>query len=310
MKCSLRPFLVISLAFLALLPSWAARAQQEDSTAGDNVPKFASTSDEAVLLRYKYKAGDVEKIALDIDMDMTVRLGKTTLPMKMNMHIDAKSVTTAVASNGDFSAIVKITRMRMTTTSGANNVEFDTDKPSDDPSFKGISAMINVGIPCKMSPVGKMLETDMEPIRQAVRKVGNDALVKSLEDSTNQMFGGAYVQLSEDPVKAGDTFQAGTVLSGKAKVHNSYKVLSVSGDKSEAILQTVPVIELAPDAFPKGMEAKLTSQKVNGWMLFDVANGHAAKADIRMHMKMDLKTSGEQGDIDMTVRSKMTATVE
>jgi hypothetical protein len=307
MRCAPRLLTVFCWAFLAwLLPS-AATAQEKDPLRFDNIPAFANTSEEPVLLRYKHKTGQVEKMRMDLDMDMRIRQGAQEVKLKMTMRMEAKTVVTAVDGEGNMSVLVKITAMHLKV-SGAQDVEFDSDKPTDDPAFKGLTAMIGVGIPCKMSPVGKLLETDLEPLRLAARRANDAALAKSFEDSAKQMFEGQYIQLSEKAVKAGDTYKAGTIVEERTKIHNSYKIRAVSGDKTQVLLEPVSVLELGPGAF--GPDAKLKSQHVAGWILFDLQKGYMSKSDIRMHLLFDISAQGETGTMEIITKLKITSSLE
>ncbi len=221
---------LIGLLFWAcaamLFPS-AGVAEEKDALDPAKPPAFNSTSNEPVLLRYKLKAGQVEKVVLD--MDVAARQGDQHLDIAI--RTEAKVAVKEVDDEGNISALVKITRMTLKM-SGPKEVEFDSDKPDDDnPQFKAVSAMINVGIPVKISPIGKMLETDLEPLQLAARRAGDAALAKSLEDSTNKMVEGTFVELSEKPVKVGDTYKSGTVVDEKfMKMRMSYRIRSASGD--------------------------------------------------------------------------------
>jgi hypothetical protein len=305
------PCLILAFCWVCLvvLLRPAGAAEERDPIRLDNVPAFADTSDEPVLLRFKRKAGQVEKMAMDFDVDVQARQGSEEAKLKMTMRIEAKAAITDVDDEGNISAVVKITRLHMKL-SGQKDVEFDSDKPTDDPAFKGVTAMIGVGIPIKMSSVGKMLETDLEPLRLAARRANNAALAKSFEDSTKQMFEGTYIQLSEKGVKAGDTYKAGTIVDDKMKIHNSYKIRSVSADKTQALLEPVSVLEVAPDAFGADMKAKLKSQRVAGWILFDLQNGYISKADIGIHVLVDLNSKGETATMEMTTKVKLTSSLE
>lgn len=296
------------MAVLALLFASVAAAQEKDPVHLDNMPAFDSTSNEAVLLRYKLKTGQVMKFGMDIEMDMKIRLGFQEIKMKQTIRMDAKAAVTAVDDEGNMSVLAKITRMHMKI-SGPVQLDFDTDKSSDDPKFKAVTAMINIGIPCRISPVGKMLETDLEPLRLAVRRAGDAALAKSLEDSTGKMFGGTFVQLSPTPIKAGETYKAGTIIEDKLKIHMQYKVLSVAGDKTRAILEPTAVLEAAPGAFP-GIDAKIKSQKMVGWLLYDVEKGYPSKADIRMHIVLEVSAEGQTGTVDITGKTQLTTTLD
>jgi hypothetical protein len=297
---------VFCWAFLALLRPSAGTAQEKAPLRLANTPAFASTSEEPVLLRYKHKTGQVEKMRMDLDMDMRVRQGAQELKLKMTLRMDAKAVVTTVDGEGNMSVLLKITRM-YSKTSGLKDVEFDSDRPSDNPDFKGVTAMVGVGIPCKMSPVGKMLETDLEPLRLAVRRAGDAALAKSFEDSVKRMFEDQYVELSETPVKAGDIYKAGTIVEDRMKIHKSYKIRAVSGDKTQVLLEPVAALELGPGAFGGG---KLRSQRFDGWILFDLQKGYMSRSDGYVRLLFDIAAEGQTGTMEITTKVKMTSSLE
>src|SRR5438270_13501835 len=96
MNCSPRPLTLLCWVCLALLVPSVGTAQEKDPLKLDNVPTFDSTSNDPILMRYKLKSGQVEKLVVDIDMDMKFDLGGQKLGMKMNMKMEAKAAVTAV----------------------------------------------------------------------------------------------------------------------------------------------------------------------------------------------------------------------
>lgn len=272
-------------------------------------PVFPSTTIEAVLLRYRLKRDQVLNIVDDINTDIQMGIGPLTLNMAQNIRIEAKARITEVDLNGNISALVKITRLKMKM-SGVANAEFDSDKPDDaNPDFKAVTAMIGVGIPCKISPVGELLETDLEPLRLAVRRVNNAALQKALEDSTTQMFEGTFIQLSKDPIAAGQTYRAGTILSDKMKMQTSYKIASVNSEKSKVIMEPIVVMELPADAIPDA-DMKIIGQETTGWMLFDREKGYPTEGQMNSHVVMELTADGQQVRMDTKTIGLSRTTVE
>jgi hypothetical protein len=297
-------------ALLAVLSPSCGTAREKDVIKLENMPTFTSTSNEPVLMRYKLKTGQVEKLVVDIDTDIQVEFGARKVPMKSQVKLEAKAAVTAVDGEGNMTAVVKITRMQMKIEAGPAVAEFDSDKPAKDPIFKEERAKINVDFPCKMSPVGKMLLTDLEPLRLAARKANDAALAKTLEDSAKQMLDGIYVQLSEKPVKAGDTYKAGSSITDKRKIHNSYKITAVSGDKSEVLMEPMPTFELVPGAFGQSADVKIKNQKVVGWILYDTQKGHISKADIRMKLDLEINALGQVGTGAITMKTTVMSTLE
>jgi hypothetical protein len=310
MKPASRLIGLLAWVCVALLCPSAVVAGDKDALDPAKPPAFGSTSKEPVLLRYKMKPGQVEKLAMDMDIDVTAHQGGQDLGMKMVMRIEAKTAVKEVDDDGNISALVKITRMTLKM-SGQQEAAFDSDKPDDDnPQFKAASAMINVGIPVKISPVGKLLETDLEPLRLAAKRLGDAALSKSLEDGANKMFEGVFIDLPEKPVRVGDAYKAGTIVEEKfMKMHLSYKIRSVSGDGAQVVLEPVATMEVAPEAFP-GTEVKVKEQQFDGWKLFDAARGHMSKAAGRMKFVLDINAGGQTATLEMTGTFRVTSSLE
>jgi hypothetical protein len=298
MKLALTTFSLATLCFLTTGCGGSATSPGDEFVRLDNIPTFASTSADPVLFRYKLKQGQAFKVTLDYDMDMDIHLGGQEQKMKQAMALEGRGTVTGVNPQGDMAVSLQITRMTMKMT-GPLNVDFDSSKPDTvDSNFRPLLSMINVNIPCRLSPVGKMLETDLEPLRLAMRNAGNAAFGKMLEETTSKMFDGTFVQLSETPVKAGDTYKAGIIAQDKLKMHTSYKIRSVSGDQSQAVLEPIVTLEVPPDGFP-GMSARIKTQKLAGWMLFDVQRGYPSKGEMRMYIILDIQAQGQAGTMEM-----------
>lgn len=271
-------------------------------------PAFKSTTSEPVLLRYKLKRDQLMKLVIDANTDIQMGIGAQQLNMGQDMRIEAKARVTEVDEKGNISVLVKITRLQMKL-SGMAQVEFDSDKPDNpNPDFQAVTAMIGIGIPCKISPVGEMLETDLEPLRLAVRRVNNAALSKALEDSTSKMFEGTFIQLSKNPIATGQTYEAGTIVSDQMKMHASYKIASVDSDRTKVVMAPILVMELAPNAMP-GATAKITSQEASGWLLFDLEKGYVSEAQMRIHVVSEITANGQKLQMDMTTKVRSTSSL-
>jgi hypothetical protein len=234
--------------------------------------------------------------------------GAQNLNIGQDLRIEAKARVTEVDEKGNISVLVKITRLKMRI-SGATQVEFDSDTPDNpNPDFQAVTAMIGIGIPCKISPVGEMLETDLEPLRLAVRRVNNAALTKALEDSTSKMFEGTFIQLSKNPIAAGQTYEAGTIVSDQMKMHASYKIASVDSDRSQVVMAPILVMELAPNAMPEAT-AKIASQEASGWLLFDLEKGYVSEAQMRIHVISEITANGQKLQMDMTTKVLSTSSL-
>jgi hypothetical protein len=286
----------------------------KDRSGGINVtnyPTFPTTTDEPVTLRYKLKAGQKMTMSVDMDLNMDIKQGRQTLKMKMPMVMEAKADVTATDVDGNMSLNLNITRMKVTADiSGEKSAktEFDSNQQGGSREFAPLRAMINVSMPCKITPTGKLLECDTAPLMRALDGAGNVALAKQMKDTLNQMVEETFAQLSEKPVKAGETYPGGTMELNGAKATVAYKVRSVSGDKTQAVLEPVAQFDFNGAAFP-GAEVKVKNQAFGGWLLFDLQNGYVSKSEVQISMDIDIKAGGETGTMTMKAKMVMTATV-
>jgi len=281
-----------------------------DPLTPEKPPTFSTSSKEPVLLRYQFKTGQVMKCGVDMAVAAkTSTGGQNVINMGQDMRTEFKISVTGVDEKGNIAATIKTTRMKLEMT-GLAKVSYDSDNANDaDEAFKAVTAMINVDIPIKFSPVGEILETDLEPLRLAARKAGDAAMAKSIEDSTKKMFGGTFVQLSAKPIAAGENYQVGTVVDDKTKIHLSYDILSVSGDKKQVVMAPKATFEMADDAIP-GAERKIKSQDMVGWRLFDVENGLPGDSQMKIHIVFDMKSKDENSTVDVTTVTKVSMKVE
>ena len=269
-------------------------------------PVFQSTTNEPVLMRYKLKRDQVLSMVVDMNTDIQMKAAAQKVDMVQNIRMDAKARVTEVDESGNISALVKITRITMKI-SGLMQADFDSDNPDNsNPDLQAVNAMIGVGIPCRISPVGELLETDLEPLRLAVRRLNNATLTKTFEDSTSKMFEGTFIQLSKDPISSGQTYEAGTIVSGDMKMRASYRIVSVNSDKTKVIM--TPVIKMdAPASFIPGAEMKIKKHDAYGWILFDVDKGYASEGQITIHMAMETSANGQNLLTDITAKVVSTA---
>jgi hypothetical protein len=273
-------------------------------------PVFASTTPDPVLFRYKLKTDQIMLMAVDMNTDIQMKIGARKMDVTQNIRIEAKARVTEVDEAGTISVLVKITRMTMDMTGGPQPVAYDSDQSENaGPDFEAVSAMIGVGIPCKISPVGEMLETDLEPLRLAVRRVNNAAMKKAIEDSAGKMVEGTFVQLSQEPIAAGQTYQAGTIIADPMKASVSYTIASVSGDKRQALMTPTVAFEFPADSIPGG-EAKLTQQKTDGWILFDLENGYSGAGRVNTHIVLEMTANKQTVVMEMTMKVVSTATLQ
>jgi hypothetical protein len=301
MKKNTALMLLLSFLIMVISPGFAVCISPELKA-----PVFESTNSEPVLMRYKLQRDQVLSMTVDMNTDIRMRVATQKADIVQNVRITAKARVTEVDGNGNIAVLLKITRMTMKL-SGMKEAEFDSDNPDNsNPDLQAVNAMIGVGIPCKISPVGELLETDLEPLRLAVRRLNNATLTKTLEDSASKMFEGTFVQLSKDPIAAGQTYEAGTFVSGGTKMRVSYKITAVSSDKTKALMMPVMNMDVPANSIP-GLEMKISKQENSGWILFDVDKGYVSEGRISGRIVMEASADGRNLLMDMTNKMVFTS---
>jgi len=280
-------------------------------------PTFASTSSEPVLLRYKCRPDQKVKFGLEMDINMEISPPEGAgMTIETGMKMEGGYAVTAVESNGDFQAVMTITRaaMKMNMSAGpgkSQRMSFDSDKDTGDdtdPAMRPMRAMLNVPIPIRVSAVGKLLETDTHALLEALDRVSAGAMAKEIQQQATKLFESTFVQLSETPVKAGDTYDAGEIVQalpgmGEMRARIRYKVLAVSADKKQAVLQ--PKAEFSLKSTPGGPDKiAVDSTNMDGWLLFDVEKGNIVRSAGDVKLGMTISDQGESGRMDMTMKMK------
>ncbi len=264
-----------------------AKAEKDKSLSETfpDMPKFDSTSKEQVLLRYKFKAGQSVKMNVNMLMDNLMQFGGRDVNIGMTITMEAGYIVKSVDANGDAWAVLTITRMTMKASGPqSQNIAYDSaeDTGTNNPNLQALKVLLNASIPVRVSALGKLLEVDRNPMREAVRRAGAAAKLMNFEKTADEAIKGSFVQLSQDPVKAGDIYEAGTIVQtveavGEMTMNARYKVFSISGDKKQVLLQ--PIGEFKLKATPEGtVKMKLNSGKVDGWILLDLEKGYIVRS--------------------------------
>ncbi len=279
-----------------------------------DMPKFDSTSNEQVLLRYKFKTGQSVKMNMDMLMDNEIQAGGQNARMGITITMEAGYTVKSVDANGDAWAVLTITRMTMKA-AGPNVISFDSDKDADnsDPNLQALKVMLNTPIPVKVSAIGKLLDVDRDPMREAVRRAGAAAKLLDFEKTADEAIKGSFIQLSQEPVKAGDTYDAGTIVKktegfGEMTFNVRYKVLSISGDKKQALLQPIGEVTLRNQS-EGPVKVEMNYGKVTGWILFDVEKGDIMQSSGLSSAEMTMSQGGQslvmKSDTKVICRSRV-----
>ncbi|MGA2545402.1 MAG: DUF6263 family protein [Rectinemataceae bacterium] len=264
--------LVIAIIACLRFAVWADDGAEERSIP----PRFDSTSQDRVLLRYKYIPGHRTVIEVEIDMSISIEAAGPKMAIEMPMKLGCYYTVKSVDGNGDATAEMVITKMALSVTSPQGDMTYDSDRDDgSDPKFGSLKAMMNVPIPVKVSTLGKVLEMDVQPMEEAIKRSGAAAL--NLGDTTDKIVKSTFVMLPEGPVRASDTYDAGEIVQqlqnmGEMTSKVKYEVLSISSDGTKALLKPRGEFSLDPTAGGE-VNLKLDSFKLDGWILFNIADG-------------------------------------
>ncbi|HNT87398.1 MAG TPA: DUF6263 family protein [Candidatus Hydrogenedentes bacterium] len=274
-------------------------------------PTFESTSDAPVLLRYKYAKGDefVGRIAMTMTMKMDMGGMKMEAPMEMNMEMMCK--VSGVDDSGNYQLEMRIGRVAMKMEMMGTPLAYDskTDAAPSQPQFKPLAAMVDKRMTAAMSPRGEIVTFDTAELTAGV--AGVDPQAEPMIEQMNQMMKNAFIALPEEPVKAGETYEGGTVTQsvpdmGDMVLDLRYKVRAVSGDETQVLLDPLVTVTFKPkEGAVAVMDMKMEEYK--GWILFDAARGNLVKSNVDSIMRMTMEQLGQKMDMvmDMNVVSEI-----
>lgn len=304
-------FLMVGV--IALLSTGCQNQSQDDALQGviineeTNEVSLATTTDEAVQLEFKFTKGN--KVENLIEMEMEMEMMGQKMPITVN--IEGKYEVKDIDDQGNADIEYAMTRMQMN--SEAQGVKFDSnEKPEQiNPEMAPILKILNKNVISKISPKGKTLGIDYS---QLSNELGEEyAMLKAnLEQNINQFNQSSFVVLPEGAVKVGDTFEADAIEQNyqglPMKIQTSYKVKSISEDKSKVILEPDGTIELGVANLPDGVSIKMNQGKMSGWILLDLNRGMVLRSNMITLMDISSMQMGQQ--MDMIIRMNMTMTTK
>jgi hypothetical protein len=301
-------------------------------------PRFSSTSKEPVLLRYKFTPGQTISMELDADSAVSALANGQKTDMPSVMNIKFKYTVKSVNPDGDAVAELEITRMSMRQSGAGQNFTMDSDTWNDAGSelsnvaFAPIKAIVNTPINIALSSRGKVLYVDLDPIVQAMNRAedaawtasfGNDAMAGQLKgqinglmkEASDEMLKSSFIMLPEETVHEGDVYDAGEIVSalenglGEIRVNARYRVLSVSGDGKQALLQPMGDFRIEPSS-KTSMTFDVKHSTINGWILFDIPSGMIQKSAAYVNMNIQVEQGGETANLDTTAKVKFRELIE
>jgi hypothetical protein len=295
------------MAFLAVFsdsqasPGAANKVVMSESAlreAFPEMPQFDTRSSRPVLMRYKFRNGETVRMTMDLVMDNSILLMDRKADMHMLISMAAEYTVKSVDENGDARADFTITRMTMKAMSQASpgGITFDSDKVQQDadPKLAALKVFVKTVIPVKVSSIGKILDMDLDPIREAVARAGEAAALLDFGKTADKAMKSSFTQLSLKPVRPGDIYEAGTIVEklenlGEMSMTARYKVLAISGDGQQVLLQPLGNMSLKPAAGnPGNMKMSMKKGNVDGWLLFDVEKGNIVRSAAASGMELSM----------------------
>jgi serine/threonine protein kinase len=282
-------------------------------------PKLDGSSSEPVLLRYHFAPGETTRMTIVMANTTNVHGGGVEQAQKITMTMKAAVAWRAVAGDR-FTGDLTFTNATIDTTGDVTtpgqpprhvDVHWTSDHPEQGPeTLAPFKAMLGVTIPIQVSPRGELLASDFRPVQEALHRAG--AAAEMANAFSDDMLSSTFVQLPEQPVKLGDTWSAGEITkkvppAGEANVKFQLKVLAISADKRQVLLETRPEMKLT-----LGGPVKLRSQQTGYhlWLMFDNDRGDATSAYVRMCMHLAMDADGQRVDADADTDTTMTSTRE
>ena len=264
-------------------------------------PQLQGSSNDAVLLRYKFTAG--EKIGMDMSVGMHMNIkapdmsGDADVKMVMGMEMEFTDVSGDTVTGT--TAFTKMT-MDMNMPGGAGSVHWNSDEAGGNPALDSLKAMIGPRMPIKMTTRGELISLDWGPVKAAMEQAGAPA---SMTDqlTNDDSLKSALVMLPEKPVKVGDEWDGGEMkkdMNGmmSMNVKYKYKLVALSADKKKAILEGTPDLDIKGGGMLDIKSQKLGS---DAWIEYDVDSGNIDDANIKLCMELGAEAQGEHADMTM-----------
>jgi hypothetical protein len=263
----------------------------------EGCPQFSSTSGDKVLFRYKYAVN--QKVVMEMSMVTYIKtssqMGDIEIPFTMTF--EAYYVVKGITAQGNAEATMIISRMTMEA-EGFVDISYDSADPESvsDPNFSQANCMVDVPIPIVITPLGELLDMDTNPLLEAAEKLGTQINPESFKQQIKELTESSFVQLSRDPLKAGDIYDAGSITSTFGMVNPieasvKYQVIAVSGDKKKALLK--PIVTFS---FP---DMTIKQSEFDGWILFDLEKGNIAESNARQLLELEIEEMGETNNLFM-----------
>jgi|GEM_PF-2215528 len=278
-------------------------------------PTLSGKTADEVLLRYRLKPHSSFGLSTDVEMQMEMGVNgqQISIPMVMRMEGDVK--VDSVNTDGSFSITVAFTRMKVEVP-GAEGVSYDSSGDQKDTlaQFQPLNACIGVPVTAKVTPLGQLLDLDYHVIAEALSRMEDAALMNQFQSMFKKSMESSFVQLSEAPVREGTVYEAGEITVpvpdvGEIRQKIGYRILCVSRDKKQVLMQPLIAMTLAP-APGAALTAELSRPCASdAWLLFDTEEGNVMRSALVMGYGMTLSQGTERitMNTDMLMKYEITS---
>ena len=268
-----------------------------------NQPRFSSTSNEPVLLRYKFKPGETREGHYEIIFNVTSSRGNRSQQIKMLLDLRARYKVKAVNADGDATVDLSYSRI-IVRSMGPRQVDYDSnrDKASKKAQFAAYNSLLDTPMELTIDPRGKIKSVDVSALEKKINALGNKAMASHFKQTSQEITHSAFVALPKDPVKTGDLINVGSLSSplpnvGKMTMKTQYKVLAVSGDKKRVLLQ--PITKYSIQAVKNApFKSRIHDMKLAAWVLFDREIGNVIKSAAKVKLRQISDIQGTKVIID------------
>jgi hypothetical protein len=296
-KRSVLAFVALAGIVLVQVLCGRAVAAGETETLPD-APVFSTSSLGPVTLRYKFTPGMTTSLRMDLKLRIQMaNLKETSIRFGMSAQYTVDSVDAA----GRATATMVISELRGGGSTPNGTLIGTTGSSSVLPDLLPLSAMSGIPMKIKISPRGELLDYDVQPLLDAVRRAGYAEMLQASDQKIKDLLRSTFVQLPGGAVNLHDRYQAGSIEQeleggmGSMSARVWYDIASISGD-----LRKVVMCPGAKYTIKSSTVSQIDVQRsqVRGWILFNVARGNIDQSKGEQEIKFTVRT----GDQSMTVR--------
>lgn len=283
----------------------------------------SALSAEPVTMKLKFAAGQVDKLSMTMDLDMTISGDALPAPKKQTVKM-GMDLTLKVVAADDKGATVELTydRMSLQLSAEGRELKFDSaaDMASGENPLSGLGAIVGGKLTLHFDADGKATQVDGgdELAKKAAGATNGGLAVQLLQEQLNadrikHMFNSRFADaLPSKPVDVGGTWDSNAVqtIDGlNVKLTTTNKLVAIdekAGHKIAKIEYTgTGTVDSSAAGEPK---LKVTELTVKGTNSFDLDRGFFSDCDTQQKMKGSIVRNKTTLTMDQTVNSKLTIT--